>query len=382
MNHNSYLVLFLVGLVCLTFNNQLSAQVNVNFQYPSKTHHFGINNLLYVSLHNLSNVQAEVKPKLKVSDANGIIVLELDISSIIINGFSRHTLTSNSYHLSYIHPDYIRHISIYNRLPAGFYEICLNIECLSGECREFNERLHLPCRKIQVESFYQLVLNYPVNRSELKDNRPMFNWTLTGQLDGSQDIRYNIEVFEVEKMGASIQSTGYPVVYLQRLTNSQAGYHLHKYTFQKDHQYAWRVTAFIDDEMIATSDIWYFYLSDEILQGKHNTRSYAVLKKQPDASYYSVTDGKVYIKLRERYNEVNIPDISIVDLSRKVEILPDLSEIKAQRPENTDLPAYIKDIGDNKFILDLTSYGLDKGFYILKFTDSLKNNYYLKIKIY
>jgi hypothetical protein len=98
------------------------------------------------------------------------------------------------------------------------------------------------------------------------------------------------------------------------------------------------------------------------------TNSYAVLKKQLDAGYYQVQNGKLFFKFQEEYKNISQLNYKIYDEHRSnVLLTPPTLPVK---------------IGTNQYFVDLTSYGsfVNSSYYTIEVQNEKKEKFVLKFK--
>lgn len=100
--------------------------------------------------------------------------------------------------------------------------------------------------------------------------------------------------------------------------------------------------------------------------------SYAVPKKTLDGGYYTVVSNKVYFKFEEEYRSGTL-NYTITDFA------PASANVQPVGVSCSLSPGSSKNLGDNRYYIDLTSCSLTTSkFYVVEITSDKKEKFYLK----
>ncbi len=257
-----------------------------------------------------------------------------------------------------------------HNLPSGRYKVCSSIIAFQQ-----SEKLDDFCDELEADFNQYLYLVNPLDNDTIDSKTPLLSWTHSEPFTIlNQGEFYRMIVSEI-KNGQSTEeaiSVNNPVMVKSYLKEHQVQYPYDAKELLEGKSYAWQVQKIGDGIVLNKSESWKFNLRvrPEIIILK-----YVALKKQLDGAFYQANDGKVYFKFSEEYR--NNGDLKFILTNSKlktinIEIVKDIKEKGSK-----DVVVKLKQLGDNRFDLDLNS--LKSDFYTLEVKNEKKETFYLKI---
>jgi hypothetical protein len=228
------------------------------------------------------------------------------------------------------------------------------------------------CVTAEVEPISPPQLMQPADSDQVLLRRPFFTWLPPTPYNSFTNLLYDYVLVEVQPMQSAADAIqqNVPVLLQSNISFTSLQYPLSMAELDTNKIYAWRVTAKINLNPIANSEVWSFSLQknigDTIRAPKRG--SYARMRPTQDASY--VISGSVLRFLYQHEINSNTVQININDIGSKV-----------YQPVQLDSPQLAVKYGANYFDLDLTNKGLiDRHMYLLDLTNDRNEHWYLKFE--
>jgi len=190
-----------------------------------------------------------------------------------------------------------------NALPAGDYEFC--IKALSAvDSTELGEN----CYQFTADYFTPPVLILPENNDTVREDYPYFSW-LPPVPNNGQAFTYTLTLYELQNMQTAFSATQTNAPFYERKAISMpaAQYGINARNLRQGYRYAWKVSAEVNGNTVATSEVWSFVFAKDKLTTTADTAKkkpevknpplpgipYMELKNRTGADYSVVTDGKM-----------------------------------------------------------------------------------------
>lgn len=326
-------------------SKEILSQISLSNNGPSGTGKFSI------SLVNSSNAPiftAESKP---VQVNTGVNIY--NSSTLSFFGFNYSSLPQGQY------------VKNTNRLSSGAFNYCVKFFPLSGV-----ESSDEYCININSENNEALYLIYPSNEETIETTTPVLTWMHTEAFNLLNEGEF-FKITLVEKNeeqspeGAILGNT--PLMVKNRVTTHNIPYPLDAQKLEKGKQYAWQVQKIANGNIIASTEVWTFKISEKSDVENH---VYVELKEHPGSSIYYVHEEMIYFRVDERYNS------SIL----KLKIIGKDNQPISDRNDQSNF-VLEKKKGYNKYELDLAPFNLKNGYYTLVVENEKQRRYTLKFLI-
>lgn len=172
-------------------------------------------------------------------------------------------------------------------LPVGLYQVCY--EAVGDKGMSYGSS----CVDVQVDVLAPPQLIFPENKSEVKEQYPVFNWIPPAPLTLVPKLAYEYKLVKVNKnqTGADAIRDNVPVYRAGKLPNPAFNYPASATALEKQQVYAWQITAQTTGADIK-SDVWTFSITD-----KEETKLRSV-------------DGTAYTKLAIKNEQVSYTVVS------------------------------------------------------------------------
>jgi hypothetical protein len=191
---------------------------------------------------------------------------------------------------------YQKYVTRASKFPPGSYRFCLQIVQAETE-----EVIAQDCYEKTIENYLPPSLISPARGSEVRQNQPIFTWSPVPGTNAS-NISYNLEIVEQQGNQSPIAAfASNPAWYQEEgLTSPLFHYPVAARGFIRNQQYAWKVTAYIEDSKISESEVWSFTYQQEAdttaQEEEQDTtqtllpEQYARLKTNVHSGYYLLDD--------------------------------------------------------------------------------------------
>ncbi len=293
------------------------------------------NKLLTVKSQNL-----QIQPGLTAVNYNNI-----QIASAIYGGSSQSTYLKN-----------------FGRLSSGLFSICYRVIPVAGfedgddYCQEINSTEN---------EFLDLV--YPAHLDTIETKLPVLNWTHSEAFNLLAEGEFYRLILVEKKKDQSAESAvkaNIPMFSKSYLRSHQVPYDFDAKELEEGKTYAWYVSKMSNGLTINRTEAWEFTVKKNTIPVPHK---YVELKTDLDGSFYSVVDGRIYFKLSETYEG---SDLDFTIKSDNGQLMT--AEVKNEKHEALVARGY------NTYELDLSTYNLKKGYYVLNVKGVKGDNYLLK----
>jgi len=141
-----------------------------------------------------------------------------------------------------------------NGLPAGDYEICITAFSATD-----SSELGTNCYSFSVDHFSPPVLVSPDNNDTVCEQYPFFSW-LPPVPNNGQKFTYTLSIYELQNVQtvlSSVQTN--PAFYEKKgITTPISQYGINARNLREGQRYAWKVSAEVNNQTVATSEVWSF----------------------------------------------------------------------------------------------------------------------------
>jgi hypothetical protein len=191
-----------------------------------------------------------------------------------------------------------------NALPAGDYEFC--IRALSATD---SSQLGENCYQFTADYFSPPVLILPENNDTVREDYPYFSW-LPPVPNNGQAFTYTLTLYELQNMQTAFSATQTNAPFYERKAISMPAtqYGINARNLRQGYRYAWKVSAEVNGNTVATSEIWSFvFAKDKLIPAADTTKKkqpevknpplpgipYMELKNRTGGDYSVITDGRM-----------------------------------------------------------------------------------------
>jgi hypothetical protein len=254
-----------------------------------------------------------------------------------------------------------------NKLPSGAYTYCIRVIPISG-IEEGDEY----CESIDANEDAYLYLVYPAHEEVIETTQPVLMWMHSEAFNLlSQGEFFKITVVELskEQSAESGLSTNVPVFTKNYLNAHQVPYPQDAHGLEPGKRYGWHVQKISNGNVVARTEAWEFSIAKTVDNSK---KVHVVIKKTLDGSVYMPQNDIIYFRFDERYVSTQLV---CKIYNEKRELLIPTIENEQNNTEN------VKALGMNTFELDLNTYKLKKGYYILEVFNEKNEKYQLKFYV-
>jgi hypothetical protein len=357
----------LLSLLFLFCSNPIVSQnvsvVNATFN----EYNASISGLSQITLS--SSIEGKVRIEAIITNVSNVTLLKLVSSEVIV----KKGITSlNNSTLKYTQVAYTNHpqadyMKTFNQLPSGIFNYCISVIPLQS-IEEGDDY----CQSIDATEKEQLYLINPADEDEIETSTPILIWFHSepfNLLNQGEFFRVILVELNENQSASSGITANIPYFIKNNLTKHQIQYPFDAKPLEYGKRYAWQVQKIANGNIISTTEAWEFSLPK-----KNNPTDfkYVYLKEKIDGSIYNVQNDRIYFKYDERYVSTNL--ICKIISDKREEIKPEVEDVETSEEG-------VKQIGSNKYELDLKPYKLKKGYYILEVRDEKNSKYQLKFYI-
>lgn len=305
-------------------------------------------------IYQASSGTVEIKPGIEVYSANQIPVVKSSVLDKQVDQFLRITQT----------------------FPNGQYSVCYTIQEVN-----IAEELEQPtpitnCIEVESEIQTPLILNTPINESEIFTLRPNFTWIPPMPIGAINGFNYNFYLYASEplKSCAEVISSTQPIYKNQEIFSNSISYPAELPQLDTSKHYCWRVEGLLNKTILATSDIWRFKI--KIDQEKLDTLRYVHFIENPAA----IKVSKNTILMCD-FDGHYFGDTLNATISGNNVIQMKVNIIKVTDHENTKAKPGV--YSNTKYIIDpKLILSLEPGLYIIKAINNSYNQKQIKLNIY
>lgn len=177
-----------------------------------------------------------------------------------------------------------------NGLPAGDYEICITAYSAID-----SSEVGANCYSFSADYFTPPILIAPENGDTVREDYPFFNWLPPTPANGHL-FTYTLSLYELQNTQTILSSVQTNPAYYERkgITTTITQYGINARNLRHGYRYAWKVSAEVNNQMVATSEVWSFVFTKE----KHISTIVDTLKKQKAAKRNAPISGIPYMELK------------------------------------------------------------------------------------
>jgi hypothetical protein len=257
-----------------------------------------------------------------------------------------------------------------HNLPSGRYKICSSVIAV-----QVSEKLDDFCDELEADFNQYLYLVNPFDNDTIDTKTPLLSWAHSEPFTIlNQGEFYRMVVSEIQKDQSQEEAitVNSPVMVKNYLKEHQVQYPYDAKELKEGKSYAWQVQKIGDGVVINKTETWKFNMR---IRPETNVLKYVALRKQLDGGFYQANDGKVYFKFSEDYNNNGQLKFTLTNSKLKPVAVEIINDVKPA--EKNNITVKLKQLGDNRFDLDLNS--LKSDFYTLEVKNEKKESFYLKI---
>ncbi|PCJ65167.1 MAG: hypothetical protein COA58_09900 [Bacteroidetes bacterium] len=370
-------------LVCLLFCYTAKSQVIIN-PHPVSGFQISSNDILNFDVINSviganeSGVVAKFRIQVKSDEVGGRTILEMMTSNHHLKpGVTNFNMSNvNVISKKFLSPEIANYESKANSFPTGSYVYCISVICQDKveQCEKhfIQEQPSTQCGEFTIRPITPLLLSLPIDEDVLKIKRPNFNWIPPMPLGNDPDISYEMTLVHLNKdqRGEDGIRRNRPIfqrdgirainlIFPTTLEDLEAGEH-----------YAWQVKAHLGNILAGTSEVWEFEIEKEVEPPR-----YVRLKQNEDAAILEYTSqSSIFFIYESRYSNSSFT-LTVKNSESKVSV-QDLSI-----DEDLRETSMLYNEGNNKYVINLSSLGLEPDLYFLELQNSLGETYKMKFRI-
>jgi hypothetical protein len=205
-----------------------------------------------------------------------------------------------------------------NGLPAGDYEICIYAYSALD-----SSELGSSCYNFSADYFTPPILVSPDNSDTVCEQYPFFTW-LPPVPNNGQQFTYTLSLYELQNMQTIFSSvqTNQPYYEKKGITTPISQYGINARNLRPGYRYAWKVSAEVNNQTVATSEVWSFVYckTNSLVFGVDSTKKekptkknealpgipYMELKTQTGSNYSVMDKGKLNFQYNNRYEQKQI----------------------------------------------------------------------------
>jgi len=361
MNKISFNIIFVLSLL-MTFNKVFSQVSIIN----ASTNNYNITpaGLLEVNVMNFQNdMQVVLEGKILTSQNEPI----LDVVSAPFMLKKGMNVTSQlSLHIVsavYSSSEQSNYIKTSHTLPSGKYHYCAIIKSVPNDIVTDEY-----CQDIESEVSSFLFLVSPPDKDEIETKYPVLIWThsepfsLNNQSDYYRIIVTNLNPDQSPEAAVNVNV---PIYMKNYLTSHSVLYPIDAKELELGKKYAWQVQKLYNGAIVNKTEAWEFRLKapESVKENK-----YALVKKTLDATFYVAEGNKIFFRFDEGYGS-NLLNYKIIN--EKQEVVTASKKSKGVNIESVKT-------GYNQFCINLNSYKIGKGIYILEVVNEKNETFKLK----
>ena len=298
-------------------------------------------------------------------NSSGIPVLEIRSEPFTLSEGAAVSLNNK------VNPGYVRYsndyagdyVNTHKSLPIGHYTYCCFLRPVMGNADQSSEEF---CLDLAGDHIQRLNLTFPDDRDTIHTLNPLLIWNaIPMKINPSANEHYKIIVCEVNSDQDSEEAIliNKPVLIEDGLKNTQLNFPPNEEKLKKGSEYAWQVHKIVNDEVVASSEVWTFLIDEP----KAIAQSYVIPKKSQDAGFFYLRDKKFYIKFTEPAEN----NILMCSLKR--------ADLKKSKSESTDI--IVQYLGYNIYEINVEKLKLKNGSYTMEIMNHLKDKYYVKFYV-
>ncbi|BAV06164.1 hypothetical protein SAMN05421788_106227 [Filimonas lacunae] len=169
-------------------------------------------------------------------------------------------------------------------IPVGNYTVCYAVGGWQGDTYV---SLTEDCINLEIQPLSPPVLNTPADKDTLLSLYPQFTWLPPSPLNLFSNLSYDVSVTAVLQGQSALQAVqqNIPFYTAGNLATPISIYPVSAPSLDTARWYAWAVVAKNNNQVVAQSEVWMFYVPG-MTKGTEDiaARSYLLLKKEQDAA--------------------------------------------------------------------------------------------------
>jgi hypothetical protein len=358
---------FIASLICflsVLYFNTAYAQVSISIRQPL-SYQLKVTDLFNADLINTSGqpIRIYLKGSIQNIQARQLVVEAKSAEIELLQGAK--TISSNSVNPSYQYYGDAGNVSATGQLPYGNYQVCLKAYSLPD-----NEEVGDACITVEISPLSPPLLLSPDNGSEAPVKNPLLVWLPPTPVNKDMKVLYDLKLVELMPNQTAYDAIqrNFALLDQKDIRNTNLQYPANAIALEEGKTYAWQVIAKTDQYLIGQTEVWTFKLAlpkDNLEEVPVVNKNYIRMKKEKDATYVTV-QHELKVVYEESYAKSTVI-FTVYD---------------AKQQEKGALAFQVDHIGDNQFVIDLTSLkGLkDKEFYVLEASASGRGKQYLRFK--
>lgn len=164
-----------------------------------------------------------------------------------------------------------------NGLPAGDYEICITAY-LASDSSEIGSN----CYSFSADYFTPPIPVAPDNNDTVCEPYPYFSW-LPPVPNNGQNFTYTLTIYELQNVQTVLSSVQTNPAFYERkgITTTIAQYGINARNLRPGYRYAWKVSAEVNNQTVASSEVWSFVYCKNDVVTTDTTKKKKEVKNQP-----------------------------------------------------------------------------------------------------
>lgn len=328
--------------------------------------------LLYANIMNAGD-QQEVHIEAKLYNGLNQPVLSVKSKSFILKNGVTNTaqliLKSNS--AEYANNNDANYIKTMHQLPSGKFRYCLFVIPTMN-----NEGADL-CEEFDNEANTFLFLINPSDRDTIESKTPILLWNHSDPFNIlKQGEMYRLVVVDIKDgQGADAAiNVNYPILKLDFLTRHDIQYPFDGYKLLNGKKYGWQVQKVINNVVVNKTEAWEFVIKPELEQ---TYNKYVEIRPGANSSTYLASGNKIFFTFNEEYYTSNKKLNITITPENKVA----LKNIQVKEDTKLNQNINSKEVGENKYEIDLNELAIENGYYYLNITNEKGRSYQLKFYV-
>lgn len=361
----------LIIIFSVLISTNLFSQINI---LNSMFNAFNVSEdaLLYANIMNTGD-QQEVHLEAKLFNGlNQPVLTVRSISFNLKNGLTNTaqlSLKSNS--TEYTSSNDAQYIKTMHQLPSGKFRYCLFVVPTIN-----NEGADL-CEEFENEANTFLFLINPPDKDTIESKNPILLWNHSDPFSLlKQGEMYRLILVEQknDQSADAAINVNSPILKLDFLTKHDVQYPFDGYKLENGKKYGWQVQKIINNIVVNKTEAWEFIIKPEV-ETLYN--KYVELSSGINPSTYIAAGNKIFFTFKEEYyTSSNNLKITITPENKTA-----LKNVKAKEDLSVNQKMNSKEVGDNKYEIDLNQLGIETGYYYLNITNEKGKSYQLKFYV-
>ncbi len=264
-----------------------------------------------------------------------------------------------------------QYIKTMHQLSSGKFRLCVfvipttNVEG-SDLCEEFEN---------ETTSFLFLV--NPPDKDTIETKTPILLWNHSDPFSLlKQGEMYRLIMVEEKKdqsADAAINVNA-PILKLDFLTKHDVQYPFDGYKLEGGKKYGWQVQKVINNVVVNKTEAWEFIIKPELEQIYNK---YVEITSGSNSSTYIAAGNKIFFTFNEEYyTSSNKLSITITPENKIA-----LKNVKVKEDAKANQKINSKEVGENKYEIDLNELNIETGYYYLNITNEKGKSYQLKFYV-